>query len=147
MFGHLCAVTPLFVGGNTPTSTRFRCRTLVHGFAFALASLALVMAGDQADAEMFDAWVDSDEITYETDRYWNRANGLSGRSHSRTAPRVAMRDEEYVLPSSDPVLIQPQPQAPMGDSGLPTVLPPSNIPPPSTPSSRSRLSRGRRRSI
>ena len=130
MIRHLRAATSAVAGSNISSSPRCACWKLIHGLTFVLASLALGMLGDHANAEMFDTWVDSEEVTYESDWYWNRANGLTGLSHSRTAPRVALRNEESVLPSSNPVLVQPQ--STTGDSGLPTVPQTSNIPPPAT---------------
>jgi hypothetical protein len=73
-----------------------------------------------------DVWFDSDDVTYESDRHWwgRRSFKTVSRADYQTT-YVAWRDDAPYEPSGYPTLAHNEPSDNSGDSGLPTIPPPT----------------------
>lgn len=116
-----------------PIAALLEFDSILQGVMLVVTCIALSLVTGEADAETLDDWSDDEEVTYESDRHWYGSNARLIRSSSlvQNGERVALRDGPYQSASSYPLLVQTnQPGSTTGDTGLPTLPPPTDQPPP-----------------
>src|SRR6478609_5001045 len=107
MLKHLCR-KPSFARAHLRCWGLFELQNYLQCASFILAAAVMFAAGDQADAETFDDWCDGEEVSYESDKFWNRATrSTSGPAVIYLADtRVALREDQYAPRLAGPILAQ-----------------------------------------